>query len=140
VDIDKSDATSDTYYDQVTITGTDGSHVYNPTITKYDATTDPNFLIISGNIAHVNTANNKAGNTGSDASDQRGTITVNFGSVNITSVTIRYDNAAGTQTNPDAQAIAIGSFSFTAAATLPLQLSSFSGHRPAADVILNWRT
>ncbi|HRG92744.1 MAG TPA: hypothetical protein PLZ10_07335, partial [Chitinophagaceae bacterium] len=53
-DIDKNDPSSNTYFDRVTITGSDGSTTYNPIITKYDATTDPDFLVITGNVAEVN--------------------------------------------------------------------------------------
>lgn len=136
-DIDKNDATSTTYYDRVTITGTNGSTTYNPTITKYDATTDPDFLVVSGNTAHVNTTSGMAGNTASDASDQRGTINVSFGSDVINSITIRYDNAPGANSNTAAQAIAIGVVSFDQS-TLPVSLSGFSGYRNNNDVILNW--
>ncbi len=139
VDIDKSDPTSDTYFDRVTITGSNGSSSFNPTITKYDAVTDPNFLIISGNTAHVNTVSGQAGNTASDASDQRGTITVNFGSAVINSITIRYDNAPGCDNNPAAQSIAIGNISFSQF-TLPVSLTKFSGSRRQQDVLLEWTT
>ncbi len=139
VDIDKSDPTSDTYFDRVTITGSDGSASYNPTITKYDAVTDPDFLIVSGNTAYVNTASGQAGNTASDASDQRGTITVNFGSAVINSVTIRYDNAPGSDNNPAAQSIAVGNISFSQF-TLPVSLTNFSGYRQQQDVMLEWTT
>lgn len=139
VDIDKNDAFSVTYFDRVTITGSDGSTTFNPTLTKYDATTDPNFLIISGNSAWVNTTGGQAGNTASDASDQRGTITVSFGSAVINSITIRYDNAAGANNNPAAQSIAIGQVSFTQS-TLPVTLTSLGGYRSGENVILNWIT
>jgi Secretion system C-terminal sorting domain len=136
-DIDKNDATSTTYYDRVTITGSNGTTTYNPTITKYDATTDPNFLIISGNVAEVNSTSGMAGNTASDATDQRGTINVSFGSNVINSITIRYDNAPGANNNPAAQAIAVGAISFDQS-TLPVTLSGFSGYRNNNDVLLNW--
>jgi hypothetical protein len=136
-DIDKNDATSTTYYDRVTITGSNGSTSYNPTITKYDAVTDPNFLVISGNTAHVNTSSGMADNTASDATDQRGTINVSFGSNVINSITIRYDNAPGANSNTAAQAIAIGAVSFDQS-TLPVSLSNFSGYRRDNDVLLNW--
>lgn len=136
-DIDKNDATSTSYFDRVTITGSNGTTTYNPTITKYDATTDPNFLVISGNTASVNTSSGMAGNTASDATDQRGTINVNFGSSVINSITIRYDNAPGADPNTAAQAIAVGIVSFNQS-TLPVSLSNFSGYRKDNDVLLNW--
>ncbi|MBK6827928.1 MAG: T9SS type A sorting domain-containing protein [Chitinophagaceae bacterium] len=136
-DIDKNDPTSTTYYDRVTITGSDGITTYNPTITKYDATTDPDFLVITGNVAEVNSTSGMADNTASDATDQRGTINVSFGSNVINSITIRYDNAPGANSNTAAQAIAIGAVSFDQS-TLPVSLSNFSGYRNNNDVLLNW--
>ena len=138
VDVDKNNATSTTYYDRVTVTGTNGVTTYNATLTKYDALTDPNFLIISGNVANVNTTSGQAGNTASDATDQRGTVTVSFGTTALNSITIRYDNAAGADANPASQAIAIGSVSFSSS-TLPVSLTDFSGHRQAQNVLLNWK-
>lgn len=138
-DIDKNNSTSTTYYDRVTITGANNSGSVNPTITKYDATTDPNFLIISGNTAEVNTVSGQAGNTASDATDQRGTVNVSFGSASINSITIRYDNAPGADANPAAQAIAIGNLSFIQS-TLPVTLTDFGGYRQQQDIQLNWKT
>jgi len=66
VDIDKSGASSNTYYDQVTITDSNGSTVYNASLSKYDAVTDPNFLVVTGNSARVNITMGQAGNTASD--------------------------------------------------------------------------
>jgi len=43
-DIDKNDPNSNSYFDRVTVTGSDGSTNYLPTITKYDPVTDPNFF------------------------------------------------------------------------------------------------
>ena len=139
VDIDKSDATSTTYFDQVTVTGSNGVTTYNATLSKYDAVTDPNFLVVSGNVARVNTTSGQAGNSNSDAVDQRGTVNVNFGTASINSITIRYENAPGANTNPASQAIAVGAISFSNS-TLPVSLSAFSGHRQGQDVVLDWAT
>ena len=139
VDIDKSNSTSTTYYDRVTVTGSNGATNYNATLTKYDAVTDPNFLIISGNTARVNTTSGQGGNTASDAGDQRGTVTASFGTNSIKTITIRYDNAPGSDGDPAAQAIAIGSVSFTQS-TLPVTLTAFSGHRQQQDIALSWTT
>lgn len=138
VDIDKSASASTTYFDRVTVTGNNGASTINPSLSKY-SNTDPNFLVVSGNVAHVNTTSGQAGNTASDAGDQRGTIDVNFGTAVLNSVTIRYDNAAGADNNPDAQAIAIGAVSFSQV-TLPVSLTDFSAHRQNQDVVLNWIT
>lgn len=139
VDIDKNNSSSTTYFDQVTVTGTYGVTTYNATLTKYDAVTDPNFLVISGNVAHVNTTSGQAGNTASDAGDQRGTVTVSFGSNILTSIKIHYNNTAGADPDPASQAIAVGAVSFTST-TLPVSFLSFSGLRQGQDVSLNWST
>ena len=139
VDIDKSNFNSTTYFDRVTVTGSNGATTYNAALSKYDAVTDPNFLVISGNVANVNTTSGMADNTVSDATDQRGTVNVSFGTTAINSVRIRYDNAPGANSNPASQAIAIGSVSFTSS-TLPVSLLDFSGHRQSGDVMLNWTT
>lgn len=138
-DIDKNDPNSTTYFDRVTITGSNGSTTFNPVITKYDAVTDPNFLIISGNTAHVNTTGGQAGNTASDATDQRGTVNVNFGTASINSITIRYDNAPGANNNTASQSVAIGQVSFNQS-ILPSILTDFSGYRQGRNVALNWKT
>lgn len=139
VDIDKAAPTDYSYFDRVTITGTNGSTTFNPLITKFDPLTDPNFLIISGNTAYVNPASGQADNAISDLTDQRGTINVNFGTAIINSITIRIDNAPGTDNNPGAQSIAIGALSFSQS-VLPVTLTNFSGHRQQQDVLLNWST
>lgn len=139
VDIDKNTPGSTTYFDQVTVTGSYGATNYNATLTKYDAVTDPGFLVISGNTAHVNTTNGQAGNTASDASDQRGTVNVSFGSNILTSIKVHYNNAPGADADPASQAIAVGSVSFTST-TLPVTFLSFSGQRQSQDVSLNWTT
>ena len=136
-DIDKETPNSTTYFDRVTVTASNGATSLNPVITKYDAVTDPDFLIINGNTASVNTANGFADNTRSDASDQRGTINVSFGATALTTITIRFDNAAGADANPAAQSIAVGDITFTNL-TLPVRLSSFNGKRIGPDVALNW--
>lgn len=139
VDIDKNDAYSSTYFDRVTVTGQHGANNYNAALSRY-SNTDPNFLVINGNVAHVNTANGQGGNSDSDNSDQRGTVNVSFGSTILSSVTIRYDNAPGAQSNPAAQAIAVGSMSFQEATTLPVSLISFAGALQNNDVLLKWTT
>lgn len=139
VDIDKNTSTSTTYFDQVIVTGANGATNYTPTLTRYDAVTDPNFLVISGNVASVNTTSGQAGNTASDATDQRGTVVVDFGTNSVKTITIRYNNAAGADNNPAAQSIAVGSVSFSQS-TLPVSLLGFSGYMQSKDVVLNWST
>ncbi len=139
VDIDKLNATSFSYVDKITVRGSNGSSTFLPTITKYDAATDPNFLIISGNVVNANPTSGQAGNTASDATDQRGTVTVNFGTAAINSITIRYDNQAAAQANPGVQFIAVGNMSFTQA-VLPVSLLTFSGAQQGNDVKLKWAT
>lgn len=138
-DIDKNNANSNFFYDRITITGTNGVSIYNPVLTKYDAVTDPDFLIVSGNSAYANTASGQGGKTSSNASDQRGTININFGSNLISSITIRLDNAPGVQANPGSQSIGIGDISFLQAA-LPVSLISFTGRQNDDEIILKWTT
>ncbi|HEV7782152.1 MAG TPA: T9SS type A sorting domain-containing protein [Chitinophagaceae bacterium] len=138
-DIDKLSPTSFNYVDKITITGKRGASTFNPTITKYDAVTDPDFLVISGNTVNANPVSGQGDNTDSDASDQRGTVNVNFGTAVINEITIVYGNHSNAQTNPGAQFIAVGNMSFSAS-TLPVQLASFNGYRQTQDVVLNWKT
>jgi hypothetical protein len=138
-DIDRLTPTSNSYYDRVTVSGSTGFTAVLPTITKYDATTNPNFLQISGNVAQINTTSGVADNTASDASDQRGTIKVNFGTNGIASFTIRYDNQAGVAANPGIQFIAVGNIRFVMTPVLPVQLASFEGQRGAGENILKWK-
>lgn len=137
-DIDKNNFISSTYFDRVTITGSNGITTFNPTITRY-SNADPSFLVISGNSARANTSLFQGGNSASDASDQLGTINVSFGTAEISSITIRYDNAPGAQANPAMQSIAIGSVSFTQT-TLPVKFVSFTGSQQSNDVLLKWTT
>jgi hypothetical protein len=140
-DIDKPSSTSNSYYDRVSVTGFIGQTSGSPTITKYDATTDPNFLIISGGSAWVNPTYNKAGNTASDASDQRGTVFVRFRGLYITSMRIRYDNYPGADADPIDQAIAIGNITFSKSPALPVNLSSFNGRSlNNCSTALDWQT
>lgn len=138
-DIDKSAPNNTSYIDLVTITGSNGVNTYNPTITRYDAATDPDFLVISGNTVHANPTNGESGNADSDATDQRGTVNVNFGSAVVREITIVYTNHNNAHNNPTTQYIAIGNMTFSAS-TLPVQLASFSGYRQSQDVVLNWKT
>jgi len=138
-DIDRLTNTAYNYLDQITITGYIGALSGSPTITKYDAVTDPNFLIISGNKAYVNPANGMAGNSASDATDQKGTIKVRFGGVYITSFKIRYDNYTGTIADPTVQNITFGNISFNTSIPLPVSISAFDGKANDNGTIgLNW--
>lgn len=139
-DIDRLDNTSNNYFDRVTVNGNIGVTSIQPVITKYDATTDPNFLIISGNVARVNTSANTAGNTSSDATDQRGTIKVDFHGWYLNSFTIRYDNYTGVSGNPGVQFIGIGNISFRQSFPLAVQLTSFDGENSNGRNLLKWKT
>lgn len=139
-DIDRLTNTSNSYYDRISITGMMGLTSVQPVIAKYDATTDPNFLNISGNVAQVNTTSGMAGNTASDATDQKGTIMVNFNGKSITSFTIRYDNVAGVAANPGIQFISVGNISFYKAMPLPVELTSFEGQYSNGKNILKWKS
>ncbi len=139
-DIDRLDNTSNSYFDRVTITGTIGATTVNPTLTKYDAVTDPNFLTISGNKAYVNKASGMAGNTASDASDQKGTIKINFTGEMISSLTIHYDNLGGVISDPGVQFVGIGNLIFSKPSPLAVQLTSFEGQNDGGKNTLKWQT
>lgn len=139
-DIDKSNATSTTYFDRATITGYMGSLLdYTPSITKYDGATDPSFLQLGSRTAAVNSSSGQAGNTASDLTDQRGTITVDFGSTIINKIIIVYDNFPGADADPAAQDFAIGNIAFQLL-TLPVNLVSFGAAQSGNDVQLKWTT
>jgi hypothetical protein len=136
-DIDKAAGNSNTYIDEIRVTGTNsGTAVTNPTLSK--VVTSSNFITISGNVATANTSNGQGGNSASSTTDQRATVNVNFGSTILTSVTIRYRNNAASQNDPDDQAIGIGNISFERAVALPLTLNSFNGAVINNSVQLNW--
>jgi len=117
-----------------------GTVAIQPAITKYDAVTDPNFLNISGNVAKVNTTSGMAGNTASDATDQKGTIKVRFGGLALSSFTIRYDNSAGVAADPGIQFIGVGNISFYKSFPLPVELTSFEGKSNKGTNELSWKT
>ena len=139
-DIDKPSATSNAYLDEVVITGSDGAVTYLPTLTKYDATSDPDFLVISGNAASADPASGKGGNSASTLSDQKGTVIVNFGSTPITKVTIRYQNATGAQSNPPDQGIAVGNLSFQKSVILPVSFTNVTAKAEANQTVILWET
>lgn len=139
-DIDKNSSNSASYFDRATITGYMGSLLdYSPSVTKYDGATDPAFLQLGSRTAAVNSSSGQAGNTVSDLTDQRGTITVGFGSTIINKVVIVYDNAPGADPDPAAQDFAIGNIAFQLL-TLPVDLVSFSAAQSGEDVGLKWAT
>jgi hypothetical protein len=137
-DIDRLTNTMNNYFDKITVTGYIGALSGSPTITKYDAVTDPNFMFISGNTAYVNTASGMSGNSASDAADQKGTIRVRFGNVYITSFVVRYANMPGVLADPTVQNIAIGNISFQKSVPLPTKLLSFTGGAHETGNLLNW--
>jgi hypothetical protein len=140
-DIDRLINNSNTYLDKVTVTGYHYGSAIPATLSKYDAVTDPNFLIISGNTANVNPANGFAGNTASDATDQKGTVKVSFKGYWLTSLVIRYGNAAGTVADPTVQNISIGNITFRTATPVPVELISFQGaHDKTGSNTLTWET
>lgn len=138
-DIDKPGPTGTGHLDRATITGMMGPTVIIPSYTKYDPVTDPAFLTGSGNVATVNSSSGQAGDAISDAIDQRGTITVDFGTSLINEIIIRYDNAPGADADPSQQDFAIGNVSFQLL-TLPVNLVSFSAAQSGNDVQLKWAT
>jgi|GEM_PF-1591281 len=138
-DLDKPTATSTQYFDEVVVSGAHGTTTHLPTITRYSST-DPDFLIISGNTAYASTVSGHGGNSASSSSDQRGTVIINFGTHTLTSITIRYRNASGAQSNPPAQGIAIGNLTFQKAVPVPVKFTYVKARTQAAHTLLEWQT
>lgn len=143
-DIDKSNATSTSYLDEVVVTGFNGSTpVTNPTLSKLNGTavnSTTDTVLISGNIARANPVSGRGGNTPSSLTDQNGTVRVLFGSTVLTRIVIRYRNSSGAQANPAQQAIGIGNISFAAVSALPVVFSNFGASVRKNTVALNWQT
>lgn len=140
-DIDKSSATSTSYFDRVTVTGLNGATSVLPkTITAVNAT--GNYLAISGNSVYANTTSGVGGNAGTNTtanSSQQGTAEINFGPQGVTQVTVRYDNHPSAQANPALQAIAIGNMSWSLT-SLPVDLISFAGKVDGNNnTVLKWK-
>lgn len=87
----------------------------------------------------MSSTSGQAGDAISDAIDQRGTITVDFGTSLINEIIIRYDNAPGADEDLSQQDFAIGNVSFQLL-TLPINLVSFSAAQAGNDVQLRWAT
>jgi hypothetical protein len=137
-DIDKASWTSDTYFDEVVVTGTNsGAPVSNPSLSKLNNWFNSS-IVISGNTARANTNDYTGGNSASSWLEQNGTVVVDFGNTLLTAVTIRFRSNAASQNNPAAQAIGIGNISFQRAVVLPLSLTSFNGAINNNSVKLNW--
>jgi hypothetical protein len=137
-DIDKASWTSDSYFDEVVVSGTNsGVPVTNPTLSKLNNWFNSS-IVISGNTARANTSDYTGGNSGSSWLEQNGTVVVDFGNTLLTAVTIRYRSNAASQSNPGAQAIGIGNITFQRAVVLPITLTSFNGAINNNSVKLNW--
>ncbi|MET0242164.1 MAG: T9SS type A sorting domain-containing protein [Flavitalea sp.] len=143
-DIDKVNSTSTTYFDEVLVTGSNGVVSVTPSLSKHNGTSQlasRDSVLISGNIARANTTSGVGSNSPSTTTDQNATVTVNFGSTSITTMTIRYRNATGAQANPAAQAIAIGNISFSQnTLILPVVLTSFNAHTKNNGAEITWST
>lgn len=139
-DIDKATATSTDHFDKVIVTGSNGTASILPSITRYNSTTDANFLVIAGNEAHANTTSGAGGNSASTASDQKGTIVVDFGTSPVSSFTIRYTNASGAHNNPNGQDFAIGNVSFQKIKALPVQFIYVHAKTASRHTTLEWAT
>ncbi len=130
------------YVDRVTVTGTGPSGSVLPTITKFNP--GSNVMIIAGNVVTANTgaggANVASLNQGFP--DQNGTVSVDFGTNALSSITIVYDNPniATVRTNPQLQAIAIGNLFFLPVSSVPLGITAFSAAYRQQQTLLNWRT
>ena len=138
-DLDKPASTSTQYFDEVVVSGSSGTTTHLPTITRYSST-DPDFLIISGNTAYASTVSGHGGNSASSSTDQRGTVIINFGTHTLTGITIRYKNAAGAQSNPLTQGIAIGNMTFQKAVPVPVKFTYVKARTQAAHTLIEWQT
>jgi hypothetical protein len=143
-DIDKNNATSTTYLDEVVVTGFNGSTaVTHPALSKLNGTavnSTTDTVLISGNVARANPVSGRGGNTPSGLTNQNGTVRVQFGSTVLTRIVIRYRNSSGAQANPAQQAIGIGNISFSAVSTLPVVFGNFSASVRKNTAVLNWQT
>jgi hypothetical protein len=138
-DIDKLNASSTSYIDVVTITGTKSSvAVTNPTLTKLVSATT--VFSISGNKATAAPTSGQGGTAGSTATDQSGTVVVDFGATQLDQVTIHYGNHTNADSDPGQQFIMVGGVAFQPVSTLPLTLTSFNGIFKNNAVQLNWTT
>lgn len=138
-DLDKPTATSTQYFDEVVVSGSNGTTTHLPTITRYSST-DPDFLILSGNTAHASTVSGHGGNSASSSTDQKGTVVISFGTHTLTGITIRYKNASGAQSNPPAQGIAIGNVSFQKAVPVPVKFTYVKARAQAGHTLVEWQT
>ncbi len=111
VDIDKVNAASTTYHDKIIVTGSNGSSLYFPVLNKYVVSSDV-LGLVAGNTAVANITTTGGGNSASSTTDQTGTVTVDFGTAVLKTVTIRYTNGENTDADPAVQAIGIGNLGF----------------------------
>ncbi|RYG03858.1 MAG: hypothetical protein EOO02_07470, partial [Chitinophagaceae bacterium] len=143
-DIDKVNSTSTTYFDEVLVTGSNGVISVTPSLSKHNGTAQNatvDSVLISGNIARANTTSGRGSNSPSSTADQNATVTVNFGTTGITTMTIRYRNATGANANPAVQGIAIGNISFSQnTLILPVVLTSFNARVKNNGAEINWST
>jgi len=109
-DIDKLSATSKSYIDEITVTGSNnGTAVTIPTLSKLVSGTA---LVIDDNTATANPANNRGGNSNSNSTDQSGTVVVDFGNTILTQVKVHYHNNDDADDDPGQQFILLGAIAF----------------------------
>ena len=117
-DIDKSNATSNNYFDSVSIYGSYGAVNVVPVVTKVNPS---NWTLVSTNHAYANTTSGQGGDAASTAlttASQECSVLIDFGKKPVTTVTIIYTNATGAIADPDAQDIALGNISFVKTITV----------------------
>lgn len=125
--------------DEIVVTGTTATNTtVNPSITKL--VPGSHIVRISGNRAYAATLLQGGGSSASSASDQDGTVVVDFGNTPLNQVRIRYRNNNASIPNPTGQYIVLGNISFQPAIVLPLTLTSFNGALNNNTVKLNWST
>jgi hypothetical protein len=112
------------YRDQVTVTANLGAGSVTPTLTD-----NSNFASVSGNVI--------TGDLVQDINSKE-PVLVSFTGKYVSSVTLTYCNAAGTQADPVSQAYHIGGLTWDG--PLPVILTSFQGQLSQNGVTINWQT
>jgi hypothetical protein len=112
------------YRDQVTVTANLGAGSVAPTLTD-----NSNFASVSGNVITGDLAQDMA---------STGPVSVSFAGLYVSSVTLTYCNATGTQADPVSQAYHIGGLTWDG--PLPVVLTSFQAQLSQTGITINWQT
>lgn len=103
-----------TYMDSIIVTGTGPTGTVIPTLTKYNASSTITNIAANAAVANAGTGGGNVTSTAQGSPAQDGTVIYSFTGNAITSITLRYGTSvsANVQTNPDAEAVAIGNVLF----------------------------